>query len=232
MTSVAIIPARGGSKRIPRKNIRPFLGKPIIAYSIETAMRSRLFGEVMVSTDDEEIAAIARQYGAAIPFLRSPHAASDHAGTVEVLLEVLTEYQTRGLVFEHGCCIYPTAPFVTTNLLHRCWRLMLERGLDSVFPVLRYSYPIQRSLKIEQDRVTMLWPEYYGARSQDFEPVFHDAGQLYCFNVESLREKQRLWTDNTGAVVIPEMRAHDIDSPEDWSVAEFKFRFLQEMGEL
>ncbi len=231
MSNIAIIPARGGSKRIPRKNIRPFLGKPIMAYSIETALRSQLFSEVMVSTDDEEIAAIAGQYGATVPFLRSPHTAGDHAGTTEVLLEVLAGYADRGMRFEHGCCIYPTAPFVTTELLHACWQLLLERGFDSVFPVLRYSYPIQRSLRLEHDRASMIWPEHYTTRSQDLEPVYHDAGQMYWFKTQALQAQQRLWTANTGAVVISEMQAHDIDTPEDWSVAEFKFRFLKEMDQ-
>jgi pseudaminic acid cytidylyltransferase len=229
MTSIAIIPARGGSKRIPRKNIRPFVGRPVIAYAIRTALESRLFREVMVSTEDDEIAAFASEYGAVVPFRRSQQNASDYAGTTGVLLEVLTEYETHGLGFEYGCCIYPTAPFVTADLLWQCWELMIERGFDSVFPVLRYSYPIQRSLKIEQDRATMLWPEHYGSRSQDLEPSYHDAGQFYWFNVRALREKQRLYTDNSGAVVISELQAHDIDTLEDWSVAEFKFRYLSEM---
>ena len=229
MTNLAIIPARGGSKRIPRKNIKPFLGEPIIAYAITAALRSELFTEVMVSTDDDEIAAIARHYGAVIPFRRSQKTASDHAGTTEVLLEVLANYEARGKSFQYGCCIYPTAPFVTPDLLQQGWQLMISRGFDSVFPVQRYPYPIQRSLRLDDDRVTMLWPEHYASRSQDLEAVYHDAGQFYWFDVQALRTTQRLWTGNSGAIVISEMQAHDIDTPEDWSVAEFKYRYLFEV---
>ncbi|HNS45515.1 MAG TPA: pseudaminic acid cytidylyltransferase, partial [Alphaproteobacteria bacterium] len=143
MATVAIIPARGGSKRIPRKNIKPFLGKPIIAYSIETALQSRLFDEVMVSTEDDEIAVLALQCGAKVPFRRSERASNDFATTTDVLLEVLTTYQSQGKGFEFGCCIYPTAPFITIDLLGRAWQMMIDHAYDTVFPVLRFSSPIQ-----------------------------------------------------------------------------------------
>ena len=231
MASIAIIPARGGSKRIPRKNIKPFAGKPIMAYAITAALDSDLFAEVMVSTDDDEIAAVASYYGAIVPFRRSQRNSDDRAGTAEVLLEVLAVYESRGLDFEYGCCIYPTAPFVTPALLKQCWRLMIDGGFDSTFPVLRYPCPIQRSLRIEQGRVSMLWPEHYTSRSQDLEPVYHDAGQLYWFNAQALRKSQRLYTDNSGVVVLSDLQAHDIDTLQDWSVAELKFRALSELGD-
>ena len=225
MTSVAIIPARGGSKRIPRKNIRPFLGKPILAYSIEAAAQSQLFSEVMVSTEDDEIASLALQLGATVPFRRSEQTAGDYATTTDVLLEVLACYESQGQSFDYGCCIYPTAPFITVGLLTRAWRMLIENDYDSVFPVIRFSYPIQRALQLEENQVTMFWPEYHTTRSQDLTPAYHDAGQFYWFNVAAIRQKKRLWTDRSGAIVIDELDAHDIDTPEDWTVAEFKYEY-------
>lgn len=228
---VAIIPARGGSKRIPRKNIKRFAGKPIMAYAITAALDSDLFTEVMVSTDDDEIAAVASYYGATVPFRRSRQNSDDRAGTAEVLLEVLSDYKSRGLDFDYGCCIYPTAPFVTPALLKQCWQLMLDGGFDSTFPVLRFSCPIQRSLRIEQGRASMLWPEHYTSRSQDLEPAYHDAGQLYWFSAQALCKSHRLYTDNSGVVVLSDLQAHDIDTLQDWSVAEIKFHALRALGD-
>lgn len=222
---IAIIPARGGSKRIPRKNIKSFLGKPIIAYSIETALKSKLFDEVMVSTDDEEIAAIAKKYGANVPFLRSAENANDFATTVDVLLEVLESYKAIGQSFDFGCCMYPTAPFVTTNLLSDAYAKLAEDKLDVVFPALRFSFPIQRAMKVNPtNRIELFQPEHLSTRSQDLEPAFHDSGQFYWFDIEALQAKGKLWTDNTGIVVLSEMDAHDIDTLEDWQVAEFKYK--------
>ena len=225
MTTIAIIPARGGSKRIPRKNIRSFLGKPILAYSIETALQSQLFSEVMVSTEDDEIAALALRYGAAVPFRRSEQTANDFAGTAEVLLEVLACYEAQGHVFDYGCCIYPTAPFMTVDLLNRAWEMLRDDCDDSVFPVVRFSCPIQRALQLDGKRATMFWPENYTARSQDLTVAYHDAGQFYWFNCAAFRQKRRLWTDHSGAIVISESDVHDIDTPEDWAMAEFKYRY-------
>lgn len=225
MASVAIIPARGGSKRIPRKNIRPFLGKPILAYSIEIALQSQLFAEVMVSTEDDEIASLALEYGATVPFRRNEQTASDYASTTEVLLEVLACYEAQGRIFDHGCCIYPTAPFITAGLLTRAWQMLIAEGFDSVFPVLRFSYPIQRALNLEGTRATMFSPEYYAARSQDLTPAYHDAGQFYWFDSAAVQQKQRLLTDRSGAMVISEFDAHDIDTLEDWAMAEFKYQY-------
>jgi pseudaminic acid cytidylyltransferase len=229
MSSIAIIPARGGSKRIPRKNIRPFHGRPIIAHVIGAALESQLFEEVMVSTEDEEISEIALGLGATVPFRRSDQTADDYAGTVDVLLEVIREYEVRNRRFHWGCCIYPTAPFVRPDLLARGRQLMMEAGYESVFPVIRYPYPIQRALRFENGRVKMLWPEHYDARSQDLLPAFHDAGQFYWFQVEALKKKKRLWMETSGAIVIPESQAQDIDTFEDWHLAEIKFsRWQQE----
>lgn len=225
MSCIAIIPARGGSKRIPRKNIKNFLGKPIMAYGIEAALESGLFEQVMVSTEDTEITEIARQYGAKVPFLRSLENADDHSTTVDVLLEVLDQYQQRGQTFEYGCCIYPTAPFVTSAKLKEAYKLLQQSSFDCVFPVLRFSFPIQRALHLDQEqRIRLVQPEHLNTRSQDLEPAYHDSGQFYFFKIDSLRQKKQLWTDQTGAIPVSEMEAHDIDNEEDWAVAEFKYR--------
>lgn len=228
MSTIAIITARGGSKRIPRKNIRLFAGRPILAYPIQAALNSRLFDEVMVSTEDDEIAAIARQWGAAVPFRRSRRNADDYAGTAEVLLEVLAEYEARGRWFTYGCCLYPTAPLVTREWLLKGQEMLLQKEYDTVFPVLRYPAPIQRALNLVDGRVRMIWPEHDQTRSQDLPTSYHDAGQFYWFRVAALKQQQRLWTDNSGAIVLSDMEAHDIDTLNDWAVAEFKFQFWRE----
>lgn len=225
MKKVAIIPARGGSKRIPRKNIKPFLDKPIIAYSIEAAIQSSLFDEVMVSTDDEEIASIAQKFGAQVPFIRSNKNADDYATTVDVLIEVLNAYQEKGQVFDYGCCLYPTAPFVDANLLLKGFSLLKEKNRDTVFPVLPFSFPIQRAIKIKDDHsIALFQPEHLHTRSQDLERSYHDAGQFYWFKMEPFLEKRKLWTDNTEVIVIDELKAQDIDHPIDWAMAELKYK--------
>lgn len=226
--SVAIITARGGSKRIPRKNIKDFLGNPIIKYSIDAALSAGCFEEVMVSTDDKEIANIAKSLGAKVPFMRSTKNANDFAGTAEVLEEVVLEYRRNGFVFESLCCIYPTAPFVSGEKLRRAMSLLKETGADCVLPIVAYSYPIQRSLKIEGDRVIMLWPENYPSRSQDLMPVYHDGGQFYCMKTSSLLEQRKLFAEHTVPIVIPESEVQDIDNIEDWKIAEIKYRIMKE----
>jgi N-acylneuraminate cytidylyltransferase len=227
MRRLAIIPARGGSKRIPRKNIKAFLGKPIIAYSIETALNSGLFDEVMVSTDDDEIAEIAQSYGAVIPFKRSFSNSDDFATTIDVILEVLNAYKAKGKVFDYGCCIYPTAPFIRKELLIRAFNDLLVKKLDTVFPVLPYSYAIQRAVKLNHfNKVEMFQSKYKNSRSQDLEAAYHDAGQFYWFNNRVLLNEKKLWTANTGAVILNEMEAQDIDTMEDWRIAEFKYKMM------
>jgi len=230
MKKIAIITARGGSKRIPKKNIKPFLGKPIIAYAIETALRSKIFDEVMVSTDDQEIAKIAKEYGANVPFMRSAKNSDDFAGTVDVLEEVVEQYKEVGQTFDLGCCIYPTAPFVTTELLEKGFKLMLEKNLETVFPVLQFSFPIQRAIKINStNKIEMFNPEHFNSRSQDLEPAFHDTGMFYWFNMDVLKSKKRMWTDNTAVIILSELEAHDIDTLEDWRIAEFKYKILHQL---
>ncbi|HEY4650406.1 MAG TPA: pseudaminic acid cytidylyltransferase [Pontibacter sp.] len=229
MKRLAIIPARGGSKRIPRKNIKPFLGKPIIAYSIETALQSGLFDEVMVSTDDAEIAEVAEAYGANVPFLRSETAADDYATTADVIAEVLHNYSPEGKHFEQVCCIYPTAPFIQPAILREALQLLESANYSTVFPVLRYSFPIWRSLKMEANKVEMNWPEHQTSRSQDLEPAFHDAGQFYWLRTADFREQQQLFTPNSGAIELSELHAQDIDNETDWKLAELKYKLLHNL---
>lgn len=228
-SNLCIIPARGGSKRIPKKNIRDFLGKPIIAYSIEAALNSGLFDEVMVSTDSEEIASIAMHYGASVPFLRSSKNADDHASTMDVLTEVLEDQSSMGKAFYQACCIYPTAPLLEIDKLKNGFERLNDGEHDVVFPVVRYSYPIWRSLKRDNasNKFKMIWPENQKARSQDLEDVFHDAGQWYWFKTDKLIEKKSLFTDNTSCVILEETEVQDIDTVSDWKMAELKYKMLK-----
>lgn len=224
MSSIAIIPARGGSKRIPRKNIRSFLGKPIIAYAIEAALRSGLFSDVMVSTDDFEIADVARQYGAAVPFLRQPETANDFATTADVLQEVLRKYESQNQVFDYACCMYPTAPFVTLDLLKHAFDTLTEKPFDTVYPIQPFGFPIQRAVRLQGTSVQWFQPEHALTRSQDLESAYHDAGQFYFFRVENFLKSGVLIPENSGGIVISELEAHDIDTESDWQVAEIKFK--------
>lgn len=225
--NLCIIPARGGSKRIPRKNIKDFLGKPIIAYSIEAALKSELFDEVMVSTDDEEIAEVAKHYGAKVPFMRSNKNADDFASTVDVLLEVLGEYKKLKFDCDNICCIYPTAPFISSKKLNEAFAILKNKNLDSVFPVVSFSYPIQRALKINDKKIAFFQPEFEESRSQDLEEAFHDAGQFYFFKGEALLKNKTIFSKNTGSIVIDELEAQDIDTLTDWKIAEIKYGLLQ-----
>lgn len=225
MKNIAIIPARGGSKRIPRKNIKPFMGKPIIAYSIEAALRSELFDEVMVSTDDEEIAEIARKYGAKVPFMRSAETSNDYAGTADVILEVLKKYKDLGREFDTICCIYSTAPFVTSGKLKEAYSKLTD-GIDFVFTCVAYSYPVQRSLHIVDGKISMVYPEYVASRSQDLEPIYHDAGQFYVAQVESFVQERTFWGKNTVGLVLSELEVQDLDTLTDWTLAEMKYKLF------
>lgn len=222
MGELCVITARGGSKRIPRKNIKDFLGKPIITYSVEAALASELFDEVMVSTDDEEIADMACSLGASVPFMRSEGASGDFATTRDVLIEVLDEYGQRGSHFDIVCCIYPTAPFVTEGKLREA-RRMLE-GADTVMSVVRFSFPPQRGLLMGDGSLSFWYPEHANARSQDLAPVFHDAGQFYFCRTASLRSGETLLGPVTRGYEVPETEAQDIDNMSDWEIAEIKFR--------
>ena len=185
MSRICIITARGGSKRIPKKNIKDFCGKPIIAYSIEAALKSGLFDVVMVSTDSQEIADVAMAYGAQVPFMRSAANSDDYATTADVLKEVLDEYASRGQHFETMCCIYPTAPFVTAEKLQQAYEAFISSGAEMLEPVVAYSYPPQRSFLLRDDMLKYQWPEYIRTRSQDLENWYHDAGQFYLYTVNA-----------------------------------------------
>lgn len=227
--ALAIIPARGGSKRIPGKNIRPFLGKPILQYSIEAALESGVFDEVMVSTDDEKIAAVARELGAQVPFMRSADTAHDFATTAAVIAEVLHSYQSLNSSFEFCCCIYPTAPFVTAEKLRQAFELLQQhKQAKSVLPIVRFGFPIQRAFKIEEGLVTMMHPEFMHTRSQDLPAAYHDCGQFYFLRSASFPEEQKLYTDCALPLEMPESEVQDIDNEEDWKIAEIKYRFLLE----
>src|SRR5688572_9645338 len=223
--NIAIIPARGGSKRIPGKNIKEFLGMPVLAYSIKTALSSGLFKEVMVSTDSEEVADVAVRYGAQVPFLRSAKNSDDFSSTTDVLNEVLLEYKSQAhRAFDYACCIYATAPLVKKEKLIEGYNLLIGEKRESVFPVVAYGYPIWRGLQIENGKTEMIWKEYQHQRSQDLKPVYHDAGQWYWFNAQNVLHT--LFTTNSSAVILSELEVQDIDTMTDWKLAELKFKLL------
>lgn len=225
--AIAIIPARGGSKRIPRKNIRAFEGRPMVAYSIEAALKSACFEHVMVSTDDQEIAAIALAHGASVPFMRDSKTSDDHAGVAEVVLEVLSKYQLDGQEFAQICCILPTAPMVSAERLRQGQALLTGSFCDAVVPVVRFGYPPQRGFSLDGDnRASMVSPEHYQSRSQDLEPIYHDCGQFYWIYAEALKREKRFFCQRTLALVLSELEVQDIDSEEDWQMAELKYRLL------
>lgn len=227
-STLAIITARGGSKRIPGKNIREFCGKPILAYSIEAAKKAGVFDEVMVSTEDKKIAETAMQFGASVPFFRSEKTSDDFATTAEVLLEVLEEYEKRGRKFTHICCIYPTAPFVSGEKLKQAMELLAEKQADSVMPVVKFSFPPQRCVVERDGRLVPKWPEYMNCRSQDLELLYHDCGQFYCLRVGAFRTQKKVIMENTLPVFMEETEVQDIDTIEDWKLAEMKYRLLHE----
>lgn len=228
MKKIAIITARGGSKRIPRKNIKKFCGKPILAYSVEAALQSGLFDTVMVSTDDKEIAQAARQYGAEVPFYRSEKTSGDYATTNDVLLEVLAEYEKRGLEYELACCIYPTAPFVTAKKLKDAVSQLLDSNADTLIPVVAFSYPPQRAMIMKEGRLVFEYPQYLDSRSQDLEPHYHDAGQFYVFRTAPFRRNRKLMVGNILPMVVSEMEVQDIDNQTDWRIAEIKYHCMME----
>ncbi len=226
---LAVIPARGGSKRIPRKNIRSFCGKPIIAWSIEAARESGCFDKVIVSTDDEEIAEVARSAGAAVPFMRPKALADDHTGTVPVVRHAVEWCVGHDQILEHVCCIYATAVFVTGADLQRGLAVLRDHGVRYAFTVSRFSSPIQRALRITRHgRVEMFHPEQANTRSQDLEPAYHDAGQFYWGTAAAWLAGDPLFSSESAPIVMPDERAQDIDTPEDWSRAEALFRLQRE----
>ncbi len=224
MANLAIIPARGGSKRIPRKNIKEFHGIPIIAYSIRAALDSGLFDEVMVSTDDLEIANISKFYGAKVPFMRSLKNSSDYATTFDVLEEVIDKYGTENHVnFKFVCCLYPCAPFIKKEYLIRAFEMLNQNNFDTVFPIVKYGNNIRRALRVEDNKVKMIYPEYQTFRTQDLEISYYDPGQFYWAQTSRLIRNKQLYTSNSGFIIIDEINAQDIDNEIDWKLAEIKY---------
>ncbi len=230
--NIAIITARGGSKRIPHKNRKEFCGKPIIEYSIEAAKQAGIFDTVMVSTDDNKIAEIAKNAEAEVPFMRSAETSNDYATTADVLIEVLEKYKERGIRYENACCIYPTAPFVTGNKLRQAMDMLVNEKKDSVIPVVPFSFPPLRGMVINDGKLEYKWQEYAMKRSQDLEEIYHDCGQFYAFRVEPFEKEKKLVTDNTAGMIISELEVQDIDNETDWELAEMKYRLLKEKGRL
>ena len=226
MCIIAIITARGGSKRIPQKNIKDFMGKPMLAYAIEAAQQAKIFDEIMVSTDDEEFASIARQFGASVPFMRSDATANDYATTVDVLLEVVDMYKKQGKVFDNVCCLYSTAPFVTPERLKEAYN-KLSDCIDGCFTVVEYSYPIQRSLRINgAGLIEMRYPEHLKSRTQDLEKTYHDAGQFYFMKTAAMEQEKTVWLKRTDPLVLSELEVQDLDTLTDWQLAEMKFDLI------
>ncbi len=225
--NIAVIPARGGSKRIPRKNIRDFCGKPMIAWSIETARQSGLFEHIIVSTDDDEIASVARAYGAEVPFKRPAELADDHAGTTEVIAHATRWLMDQGWVLETVCCLYATAPFVRIEDLRHGLELLQAGTWAFSFTATDYAAPIFRSFRIHpQGGVEMLFPEHFTTRSQDLPPALHDAGELYWGRPDAWLQKLRLFDRHSCPIIIPRWRVQDIDTEEDWKRAEILYSIL------
>ena len=233
MRSIAIITARGGSKRIPGKNINDFCGKPIIAYSIEAALKSELFDVVMVSTDSEEIADIAKSYGAEVPFMRSQKNSDDYATTADVLHEVLLKYDELGQYFDTMCCIYPTAPLVSAEKLKTAYQIFKNSDAEMLEPVVAYSYPPQRSFLLCNNILEYQWPEYVRTRSQDLENWYHDAGQFYLYNINSFMKSIEINGPEGGymlrciPMILEDIEVQDIDNLVDWKLAEAKYAILK-----
>lgn len=225
---IAIIPARGGSKRIPRKNIKDFHGKPIIAYSIEAALISGCFDEVCVSTDDNEIAEVALRYGATIPFIRPADLADDYASTQDVMSHALNWYKQNNRVITYVCCIYATAPFITPEALQNGLEALNSADLDYAFSATSYSFPIQRAIKVTaQGTVEMFQPEHLSTRSQDLEEAYHDAGQFYWGTAPAFINRKPFFSSRAKAILLPRKYVQDIDTHEDWELAEVLFKALK-----
>jgi pseudaminic acid cytidylyltransferase len=227
MAKIAIIPARGGSKRIPRKNIRDFFGKPLIGYSIEKAIACNLFDEVMVSTEDEEIAEIALRFGAKVPFLRSDQASDDYTTTAEVLIEVFGCYSEMGIDFQWGCCIYPFTPLLNFTVFESAFKKMNELGRKSIFSVLEYSHPLERAIALSSEQNLILTPQNLSLRTQDAKKYFHDAGQFYWFEIKNFLNKKQLILPESSIYKLDPLEAQDLDTEIDWKLMELKYQYKQ-----
>ena len=227
MANILIIPARGGSKRILRKNIKEFNGKPIMAYTIDCGLNANVFDEVMVSTDDDEIKAMAIFNHASVPFKRSNENANDHATLAEVLIEVITKYKELGKQFDTICCILPTAALITQERLLEGYEKIKSGKYTSIVPVIKFGYPIQRALKNVDGLLKLREPEHSDTRSQDLEPYYHDSGQFYWVKTEALLKEKTLFTKKAGLIELKESEAQDVDTMEDWEMLKIKYAFLK-----
>ena len=226
---LAVIPARGGSKRIPRKNIRPFFGQPMIAWSIDAALESGTFDKIIVSTDDDEIADVARSYGAEVPFRRPPELSDDHTGTTPVIAHAVDWYKSQGGDVDAACCLYATAPFVQAADIREGLRRLQEESCDYVFSVTSFPFPIQRAIRIAASgRTEMFYPELFATRSQDLEEAYHDAGQFYWGTMEAWLQHKPIFSSGSVPLILPRSRVQDIDTLEDWERAERMFAAMQE----
>lgn len=225
---LAIIPARGGSKRIPRKNIKLFCAKPMIAWSIEAALQSGCFDQVIVSTDDAGIAEVARRYGATVPFMRPSELSDDHTGTIPVIRHAIEWVNAQGQSVEQACCLYATAPFVSADDIRRGFDTLIGTDSDYAFSVTSYAFPIQRAIRLNAEgRVEMFNPEHFNTRSQDLEEAFHDAGQFYWGKADAWLQGRMIFSPGSIPVRLPPHRVQDIDTPEDWVRAEWLFKAMQ-----
>ncbi|AXE61684.1 pseudaminic acid cytidylyltransferase [Candidatus Thioglobus sp. NP1] len=227
--NICVIPARAGSRRIPRKNIKEFNGKPIIAYSIEAALKSNCFSQVIVSTDDDEITEVAKKYGAHVPFVRPDELSNDYVGTIPVIKHTIEWMEDNNNYIENVCCLYATAPFIQSKIISKAYQQLKNSSADYCFSVTSFAFPIQRAIRIVQDnKVDMFYPEHFNSRSQDLEEAFHDAGQFYWGKAQAFKAELPLFSEVATPYVLPRYLVQDIDTMEDWKRAEAMYRVLQE----
>ena len=229
--NLCVIPARGGSKRIPRKNIKSFNGKPIIAYSIEAALNSNCFDKVIVSTDDSEIAEVGQAYGAEVPFMRPDELANDYTGTLPVIKHAIEWFEQNQTRLDDVCCIYATAPFVQIETIKAAYQQLQDTAVDYCFAVTSFPFPIQRAVKItENQRLQMFYPDQFNTRSQDLEEAYHDAGQFYWGRAEAFKAQKPLFSEAASPYVLPRYMVQDIDTLEDWTRAEMMYQVIKRSG--
>ena len=216
MSNICIIPARGGSKRIPRKNIKNFNGRPVIYYAISNALNSGLFDEVMVSTDDDEIARISIELGAKVPFFRSKETADDDASTADVIIEVLKKYKDLNIYFDNVCCIYPVTPLLPCSKLNTSFDKFISNNYNSLITIKKYSHPIQRAFSLKENKIEINDEEYFASKTQDLESNYFDAGQFYWLNIDYFFKNKKMISDNTGYIELHEFESEDIDNDRDW----------------
>ena len=227
--NICVIPARAGSRRIPRKNIKEFNGKPIIAYSIEAALKSNCFSQVIVSTDDDEISEVAKKYGAHVPFVRPDELSNDYVGTIPVIKHTIEWMEDNNNYIENVCCLYATAPFIQSKIISKAYQQLKNSSADYCFSVTSFAFPIQRAIRIVQDnKVDMFYPEHFNTRSQDLEEAFHDAGQFYWGKAQAFKDELPLFSEAASPYVLPRYSVQDIDTMEDWITAEAMHKVLQE----